>query len=201
MNNSWLRVSFGAFFALLITTALLLFMDTLIHGKDFELETEKNKKIADIFMGDTDIDIQRQESKPKKPEQAEEPPPEIELDQFNDAQVNADALNIQPSLTVDFSLLGPGLSASDGEYLPFVKVQPLYPRRAQSRGVEGYCIVAYTVTASGSVKDVEVVDCSSRLFERASTQAAVKFKYKPRVVNGVAVEVPNVKNKFNFKLQ
>lgn len=201
MNNSLLRLFLGACCALVMTTALLLLMDALIHGKDVTLDDEKNKKIADIFMGDTDIDVQRKEEKPEKPEQAEELPPEIELDQLNDAQVNADALNIQPSLKADFSMSGPGLSASDGEYLPFVKVQPPYPRRAQSRGVEGYCIVAYTVTKQGTTKDAVVVDCSSRLFERVSIQASLKFKYKPRVVNGEAVEVPRVKNKFNFKLQ
>jgi len=32
-------------------------------------------------------------------------------------------------------------------------------------------------------------------------QAALKFKYKPRVVNGEAVEVPNVRNKFTYELE
>ncbi len=201
MKSSLLRLGLGACVALIITTALLLLMDTLIHGKDLALDDKKSQKIADIFMGDTDIDVQRKEQKPEKPEPADEPPPEIELDQLNDAQVNAEALNIKPSLKADFSMTGPGLSASDGEYLPFVKVQPPYPRRAQSRGIEGYCIVAYTVTKAGTTKDAVVVDCSSRLFERSSIQAALKFKYKPRVIDGEAVEVPNVKNKFNFKLQ
>ncbi|MCK5880941.1 MAG: TonB family protein [Sinobacterium sp.] len=201
MNSASLRLFLGASIAFVVTTALLLLMDALIHGKDVELERDKNQKIADIFMGDTDIDVQRKEQKPEKPEPADALPPEVKIEYLQDAQVNADALNIQPSLKADFSMGGPGLSASDGEYLPFVKVQPPYPRRAQSRGVEGYCIVSYTVTQQGTTKDVAVVDCSSRLFERASTQAALKFKYKPRVVDGTPVEVPNVKNKFNFKLQ
>lgn len=164
MNNSLLRLSLGACLAVIVTTALLLLMNTLIHGKDVSIDDKKKAKIADIFMGETDIDVQRKEQKPEKPEQADEPPPEIELDQLNDAQVNADALNIQPSLKANFNMSGPGLSASDGEYLPFVKVQPPYPRRAQSRGIEGHCIVAYTVTKQGTTKDAVALDCSSRLF-------------------------------------
>ena len=90
---------------------------------------------------------------------------------------------------------------SKAEYFPVLKVQPLYPKRAQLRGIEGYCIVEYTVTKTGTTKDASAADCSSLLFESESIQAALKFKYKPRVIDGEAVEVPNVKNKFNFKLQ
>jgi hypothetical protein len=33
------------------------------------------------------------------------------------------------------------MSSGDGEYLPIVKVAPIYPRRAQTRGISGllYC--------------------------------------------------------------
>jgi protein TonB len=31
-------------------------------------------------------------------------------------------------------------------------------------------------------------------------EAALKFKYKPRVIDGVAVEVPNVQNRITFEL-
>ena len=65
--------------------------------------------------------------------------------------MNLEAVNMAPSSTVDVAIAGTGgLSASDGEYLPIVKVAPIYPRRAQSRGVSGYCIVEYTVTTSGA---------------------------------------------------
>ena len=32
------------------------------------------------------------------------------------------------------------------EYLPIVKVNPQYPRRAQTRGIEGYVLLEYIVT-------------------------------------------------------
>lgn len=87
------------------------------------------------------------------------------------------------------------------EILPIIKIAPMYPRRAQSRGVEGYCVVAYTVTMTGSVKDPKPVDCvPAGHFERASVKAALKFKYRPSVINGQAVEMTAVKNRFDFKL-
>ena len=43
--------------------------------------------------------------------------------------------------------------------------------------------------------------CTSSLFEKASVDAALKFKYKPRVIDGQAVEVPGVRNKFTYELE
>jgi protein TonB len=88
--------------------------------------------------------------------------------------------------------------ASDGEYLPIVKVAPVYPTRALQRRLEGYVIVEFVVTANGSVRDVAVVESSDAVFERAAIEAALKFKYKPRVVDGSPIEVAGVQNRITF---
>jgi protein TonB len=73
---------------------------------------------------------------------------------------------------------------------------------ARTRGIEGHCTVRYTVTTSGTVKDVVVIDAKPRgIFDRVSVQAALKFKYRPRVINGEAVEVPGVTNQFLYILE
>ena len=74
--------------------------------------------------------------------------------------------------------------------------------RALARSIEGYCVVQYVVTQSGTIRDPFVVEgqCTSSLFHRASLQASLKFKYKPRVVDGEAVEVPGVQNKFTYEI-
>ena len=102
----------------------------------------------------------------------------------------------------DLQIGGLGFDSSDGEYLPIVKVAPIYPRRAQTRGIQGYCIVEYTVTKNGSIRDPVAVDCQpSGVFDDASVKAALKFKYKPRVVDGQAIEVPGVQNKFTYEIE
>ena len=59
-----------------------------------------------------------------------------------------------------------------------------------------------TVTKSGSIRDPQPVDCQpSGVFESASVKAAMKFKYKPRVVDGEAIEVAGVQNKFTYELE
>ena len=57
------------------------------------------------------------------------------------------------------------------------------------------------VTTAGTVKDPIVLQSTSSLFERAATRAVLKFKYKPRVVDGVPVEVPGVKTRITFQIE
>jgi protein TonB len=97
---------------------------------------------------------------------------------------------------------GPGgMNIAEGDYLPIVRVAPIYPARALSRGVEGYVDMSFTVTATGTVKDPIVEYSTSSLFERAATRAVLKFKYKPRVVDGVPVEVSGVKTRISFRIE
>ncbi len=121
---------------------------------------------------------------------------------MEDVDVNPDAVNMSPQVSAELSIGAGGMGSADGEYLPIVKVAPMYPRRANSRGVEGYCTVEYTVTKSGSVKNPVPIDCEPQgYFERASVRAASKFKYKPRVVDGEPIAVTGVRNRFTYELE
>ena len=87
------------------------------------------------------------------------------------------------------------------EYAPLEKTAPIYPHVSQFNGIEGYCIIEYTVTSTGSVKDAFPARCQPvGLFEGISVQASYTFRYQPRIVDGTAVDVPGVRNKFTFDL-
>ena len=68
------------------------------------------------------------------------------------------------------------------------------------RNIEGYVIVEFVVTSSGSVRGVTVGESTSELFERAAIEAALKFKCKPRVIDGVPIEVSGVQNLISFRI-
>ncbi|MDP9140691.1 MAG: TonB family protein [Pseudomonadota bacterium] len=94
-----------------------------------------------------------------------------------------------------------GLSSTDGEYLPIVKVAPMYPARAQTQGIEGWVLLSFTVTESGTVIDPKVLESQPPgVFDEAAKKAVTKFKYKPRVESGRAVAVPNVQHLIRFEL-
>jgi protein TonB len=89
----------------------------------------------------------------------------------------------------------------DGGYLPLVRVSPAYPRNAITRGVEGYTVVEFDITAEGTVKNPRIlVAYPTSIFNASSLKAIQKFKYKPHVENGVAQPVFGVRNKFTYKL-
>ena len=200
MGNSLIRALLGALVAIPVAFGLFFIMQSLID-KEYEQEDVKSRKIADIVTPNREIEVNTKEVKPEEIDDPEEPPPELqplELD-FN---TDMDVANIAPAAGVTVEISSPGMSSGDGEYLPIVKVAPIYPRRAQTRGITGYCIVEYTVTTSGAIRDPVPVDCQpSGVFERASVKAAEKFKYKPRVVDGAAIEVAGVQNKFTYELE
>ena len=90
---------------------------------------------------------------------------------------------------------------STGTAIPIVKVVAAYPPRAIASGLEGYVIVEYTVTRTGTVADVVVLASSHAIFESSAVTAAEKFRYRPRVVAGEPVATPGVLNKFSFELE
>jgi protein TonB len=183
-----------------VVVGLFMVMHSLID-REFENPDVKNTKIADLVQPDEDIQLETATRKPEKVEDPEEPPPEMDMVQI-DLNMDTNIENTAPLASVDIAISTTGMSSGDGEYLPIVKVAPIYPRRAQTRGITGYCIVEYTVTTSGAIRDPVAVDCQPQgVFEKASIKAATKFKYKPRVVDGEAIEVAGVQNKFTYTLE
>jgi len=92
-------------------------------------------------------------------------------------------------------------AAASRQYLPISKQAPAYPQRALDKGIEGECTVSYTVNAQGRVEQPEVVGACHPLFIRPSLAAAQSFRYQPRVIDGRAVAVPNVKNTFTYRIE
>ncbi|TPD62061.1 TonB family protein [Emcibacter nanhaiensis] len=194
-------VAFG--FAVLVTFALFFAMQLLIamSGKP---NTQKGVnirvEIADVRKA---REVEQKVRKPDKPEEVETPPetPDIEMDtNLNSVQTGFEIGAAQVDTGIQVAGTG-GFAASDGDYLPIVKVAPVYPRRAAERGIEGYVILEFTVTKNGTVKDIVVVETTSSLFNRAAIKAAEKFKYKPKVVDGQPVDVAGVLHKITFELE
>jgi len=198
--GSSVRVVVGGLLAIPVAIGLFYIMQSLVD-RDFKQEDSKARKIADIVVPDKVIETNLKEVLPEKIEDPEEPPPDLEPIEF-DSDVDMGVVNNAPTTGITLKLNSSGMSSGDGEYLPIVKVAPIYPRRAQTRGISGYCIVEYTVTKTGSIRDPQAVDCQpSGIFDRASVKAATKFKYKPRVVDGEPIEVAGVQNKFTYELE
>ena len=194
----------GSILALTVTLSLFWLMQYLIATADRTLNEDTAGTMLDFVRIKRDESIQRRQLKPEKPPLPEAAPPQPPTPQLDDLNPNAEKIAIAavPVETAIEMTGGFSLGVGEGDYLPIVKVAPIYPNRALTRGVEGFCVVQYTVTSMGTTKDPVVIEdqCTSSLFHRASLNASLKFKYKPRIIDGQAVEVPGVQNKFTYEI-
>jgi protein TonB len=81
-----------------------------------------------------------------------------------------------------------------------LKVSPTYPIAAARKGLEGWVIVRFDVSALGLVENISIVESSSTLFNKAAKNAVARFRYQPRVVDGVGQPVFGLMNKFVFEM-
>lgn len=186
-----------------VTSALLFLMTFLIESGESPLTEVRERQLLDFVRVKQEEVVNREERKPEKPPKPETPPPDVPPPPSDDINPDVGAVSVRaPTINTQANIAGPGeLSYSDGEYLPIVRVAPVYPNRALSRGLEGYVDLMFTVTEAGTVKDPVVTFSTSSLFERAAKNAVLKFKYKPRVVDGKPVEVPGVETRIRFQLE
>lgn len=190
--------------ALVMALMLAWFMFFLTNSSEMRLSDADRVQMLDFVRLKRNEMAERKERKPERPEVNEVPdaPP-----MQNQANAGGDTLTVMAPMSLgtglDIGRSGIGIGTGDGEYLPIVKVAPIYPRRALERGIVGECLVRYTVTTSGGVRDVEVLEdeCTDSLFHKPSVEAALRFKYKPRVIDSTPVEVNDVYNRFYYELE
>lgn len=200
----------GIGFSSAITLALFFVMVILISLGDTGMKEDTSVKLADIVMPDREIDTFMTEvEKPDKPEEQPEDIAQPELDLAPLTGIDVTIAKPKPNFKAGGSFF------RDGEYIPLFKVVPIYPRRAQERGTMGYALVEFTITDTGSVENAQTIEgyCSSKrpddpevqfrpcsMFNSASARAALKLKYKPKIVDGRAVPVDGVLHRFTYIL-
>lgn len=191
--------------AFFVTMGLVYGMQRLIETGERALTDDTQMLMLDFVRIQREETIEQKRLKPDKPPPPDTQPEIAPVPQDVDQSSGAVAVNfgsgrgINPGIGIN--VLGvSGYDLTDGDYLPLVKVTPIYPRRAQARGLNGKVIVQFTVTATGTVRDVVVIESTNKIFEKAAVQAALRFKYRPRVVNGVPVEVTGVYHSIVFEV-
>ncbi len=196
-----LTVCFGA----LVAGFLTWFMYILIQFSEHRVDESARVHILDIVRVKREESSQNKERRVERPEVTKAPPAPATPD-FDYSQSDMDSIavsDIPMDTGAGIDVNGFGVGTGEGEYLPIVKIAPIYPMSAANRGIEGECMVQYTVTATGATQDISVVKerCTHSAFRRPSKAAAKRFKYKPRVVNGEAISVRGVRNLFIFEME
>tara|TARA_B100001996_G_scaffold238214_1_gene184081 strand:+ start:158 stop:814 length:657 start_codon:yes stop_codon:yes gene_type:complete len=181
-----------------VTLVLFFIMQALIDSGDQAYRSDSDGQIMEFVRIKDDESLSlKDRRKPKKPEPPKEPPPPPKMIVEKQAKptmnkVKIDIPNIDlPTIAGGGPFLGnwAGNPLAEGDVLPIVRIDPQWPREALVEGIEGYVIVEVIIAADGSVASAVVIESvPRRLFDRNVIRAVLKWKFKPRIINGVAVE-------------
>jgi protein TonB len=192
--------------ALGIVTAFALFwiMQALI-GVSGELKESGHRLSVDFVRLKRDNTPPIKEREPPKREKPEQQPPPPEMNMAK-AMNPGDAVGeIVPMVDTAMELdaatnLGAG-GSGDRDIVPLVRVDPEYPPRAKQQGLEGFVDIRFTISPVGTVQDAVVVNSKpAYVFDRAALQAVRKWKYNPKVQNGVAVARSGIGVRLTFEM-
>lgn len=199
------RLPIAILSALAITFLLYFGMNMLILTTGKEQDDQQSFKIIDTRIPPKQSELDIKDRKPPKPKEPEKPPEPPKFDQMASAKPSASATDM--NFEFEGASLDGGISfeaASDRDVLPIVRVEPIYPSRAMSRGIEGYVILEFTVLASGAVDEESIIVLEGDpegMFDSAAMRAVRKWKYRPKVVAGKPVPQYGIRTKLTFQLE
>jgi protein TonB len=190
----------GAFFTSLVFLLLWVFIHT---GESQAFEVMEAKRVEFTRLRrDTETTSKRQDkAKRERPDIT----PQAPKMNFASASASTDAVSmIQPEVNARAAMtkMTVNVGGSDRDIMPLVRINPDYPPRAQSRGIEGWVLIQFTITAAGTVRDAKVIDASPKgYFEDAALKAIARWRYNPKVQEGVAVERVGVRVRLSFNME
>lgn len=133
------------------------------------------------------------------PKQAELPKPQPVADEKPSPMPTAPVIAPQPVSRPAPVVVNTEPRISTG-VVPLERVPPKYPARAADRHIEGWVKIEFTITTDGSVENAAVVEAEPEdVFDEAALRAINQWRFKEKIVNGVAVEQRAVQT-LQFKL-
>ena len=184
----------GHIIGLFVAISFFMLLAYIVKPSSDSLKTENSFRVVDFIRLKKDTSLkEKSRTIPDKPETPKKPPPpKLETPEVVQPVQN---LNIKfPTLNTPVDLKGAFLRganslASNSGLIPLVKIQPKYPREALKGGKTGFVTVRLTVDEKGRVISAIIEESRPpRIFDAAAIQAVLKWKFKPRVIDGVPVK-------------
>ncbi len=195
------RSFISLFPAALIVFGIFWVLQKMVNvGTDHKVTDENLRMVDFIRLKKEQQLMKKQRVKPKKPKPKKEPiKPKINI-QKNVKVVKQPML--MEKLDIDLPLVLSAVSALGDAFvsagtaraistnvIPIARIDPIYPRRAKRMKKEGYVKLEFTITTFGTVKDVKVVEANPLgLFDSSAKRAILKWKFRPKMEEGTAVE-------------
>lgn len=199
------RLLLSLFFGAVITFFLYVLMAFLVDGDDAFTNTKKEQIVIEINSTPPETKAQTRVRVPPPPPP---PPPEPPKQQMvQDSQSNDVGTIGFNAPTVDVGGADAGLNdpssamMRDGDATPIVRIEPKYPPQAARDGINGWVKLRFSIMPDGSVDEIEVTDAQpKRVFDREAIRAVKRWKYSPKIENGVALKQTGITVQLDFNL-
>jgi protein TonB len=196
-----LRIPIAVVLGAAFTTSMFWLLWSLV-GTAFDVgdRTEAQRIEFSRMRRDTEVATKRDE----KVERERPPPtPETPRMAFSAGGIENNVAQLTPIVDARGAMSRMTMSAgSDRDVIPLVRINPDYPPRALSRGLEGWVQVQFTITPTGTVADAKVINAEPKnIFDDAALKAIARWRYNPKVEGGVAVERVGVQTIIRFQLE
>ena len=183
-----------------VTLSLFYLMQSLIAMDGMEVIDERPRPRLNFAPTIPDTAVAKKE--PKRFENLLEP---VEPDPPRPTpNIDGATLGVIPTpVPAPLPQAAPGVTGfmHDGPLVAMIRVEPTYPARASASGLEGFVTVRFDVNPDGSVGNVTVLESSHIIFETAAIKATRKFRFRPRVVDGIAQSTTGLQNRFVFRME
>lgn len=111
----------------------------------------------------------------------------LSTDRYDQEYMNV-LLRIIPLLLLLATSSGLGQDA-ENELVAIEREPAEYPKKAHRKCIEGNVVVRFLITTEGTTTNIEVVSSKPEgVFEDAAIKAVKKWRFEPRVLNGVPVQ-------------
>ena len=188
----WIKILVPIFVTL---TIFFIIQGIISQGSGLEKRAGNPNFVDFIRVKEDDTLQERKRTIPDKPPTPKRPPqPQIELDVNKPPPVaKLDFEMPDFSLPTDFSgaflsnleSMGSGIS----QLIPIVKVAPRCPREAQINGINGSVKMLLNVSNTGRVNRVTIQSFEpSRVFNSEAIKAVKRWQFKPKTIDGIAVD-------------
>ena len=191
---SGLRYSLSALAGTIVAIIMLWMMQLLVTSPSQRLPTVESTRLIDFVRLKHEENVQLKERLPPPPPERTAPPPRPQLDLHIAPQPALPQPDMAMNLDIPLSFgegpsLGPVATPQlDSGFVPLSRQPPEYPFKAARRGIEGWVRVAFDVTETGDVENVEVIESDPPgVFDIAASRAVSRWRFKPRIIDGQAV--------------
>ncbi|TMP07043.1 energy transducer TonB [Pseudoalteromonas sp. S3178] len=200
-NSAFIKTSTAVIGGAVMTFAAFAFMQYLISGEQRAPIKLGGDIIVEIFQAPEDKQTTtiKRIPPPPMPKVPPKAPPRV--------SPSADpimAINTAPPLIMDSfgDDINSTINRPTGDATPIVRINPKYPTSAARDGIEGWVQLSFNISPTGEVINPVVINAEpKRTFDREAIRAIKRWKYRPKVIEGVAQLQTGQTVQLDFKLQ